>query len=186
MSWARFDDHFDDDEDLQRMSCEAIALHVCGTTWASRHLSDGHVPQHAVRHLKGATRKALDQLCDGGENAWWIRVSDGYQIRSYLKFNPSREQVLSGRRAATERKAKSRHESRRDTTGTNGVTKSVPRACARPDPEISKEILSGMVPFAKTLSETRTLKLDGDSVEVEERKRVLREQAELIRKEGEA
>jgi hypothetical protein len=100
--WGRIDDGFDDDPDLDKMSCEAISLFWCAISWCSRNLTDGFVPEGRVTKLPGGTREAVEQLTSG-DKPWWLEVQGGYQIRSYLKFNPSREQVLSEREANKKR-----------------------------------------------------------------------------------
>lgn len=84
------------------MSAPAIALHVCATTWASRSLTDGFIPEARVRKLPGGEDGVPACLLDG-EKPWWIKVEGGYQVRSYLKFNPTKEKVLAEREAAKER-----------------------------------------------------------------------------------
>lgn len=84
------------------MSAPAVALHVCATTWSSRSLTDGFVPDARVRKLPGGEDGVPACLLEG-EKPWWVKVDGGYQIRSYLKFNPSKEKVLAEREAAKER-----------------------------------------------------------------------------------
>lgn len=103
MPWAAFCDHFDDDPDLIGMGTDAIALHVCAVTWCARHLTDGHIPANVVSRLPGgASKSAIDELTKG-EKAWWIKGETHYTVRSYLKYNPSREQVLGRRKASYDR-----------------------------------------------------------------------------------
>lgn len=102
MPWVRIDDHFDDSEDIDQMSAEAIALHVCGTTWSARNLTDGFIPAARVKKLPGGVDGVPPALL-GGEKPWWVAVESGYQIRSFLKYNPSAETVQAERDAAKER-----------------------------------------------------------------------------------
>lgn len=97
MPWVKFDDGFDDSEDIDSMSCEAIALNLCGTTWSSRNLTDGFIPDARVRKLPGGhSESAIAELCFGPK-PWWIKTDGGYQIRSFLKYNPSGEEVKERR-----------------------------------------------------------------------------------------
>lgn len=96
MPWVRFDDGFDDSDDIDNMSTDAIALHVCATTWSSRNLTDGFIPEGRVRKLPGGNDQAIAELC-AGEKPWWVRVSGGFQVRSYLKYNPSGQEFKERR-----------------------------------------------------------------------------------------
>jgi hypothetical protein len=123
MPWARFDDGFDDDPDVRMLSDQAVAAHVCATTWSSRHLTDGFVPVTALLTLRvtqGETLKELCSACIRGHLPFWTEVEGGYQIRSYLKYNPSKAQVLAEREANAARVGRHR-EGKRNGVG-NGVT----------------------------------------------------------------
>jgi len=79
MPWVRFDDRFDDQDDIDMMSTDAIALNLCATTWSSRNLTDGFIPDARVRRLPGGTPEAVELLCSG-EKPWWERVPGGYRL----------------------------------------------------------------------------------------------------------
>jgi hypothetical protein len=97
MPWVKFDDQFDDSEDIDSMCCEAIALHLCGITWSARNLTDGFIPDARVAKLPGGNSAiAKEQLCYGPK-PWWVRSTGGYQIRSFLKFNPSGQEFRERR-----------------------------------------------------------------------------------------
>lgn len=96
MPWVRFDDGFDDSDDIDAMSTDAIALNLCATTWSSRNLKDGFIPDARVPKLPGGNPAAVAELC-AGDLPWWVRVDGGYQIRSFLKYNPSAEDVKKQR-----------------------------------------------------------------------------------------
>lgn len=116
MAWYRVDDEFDDDEDLDRMTCEAITLNLCAGTWSSRKMTDGFIPETRVRKLKGGENGVPECLLSG-EFPWWVKVEGGYQIRNFLKFNPSKAEVLarqaerseSGKKGAEKRWNSSSH-----------------------------------------------------------------------------
>jgi hypothetical protein len=86
--WGRLDDEFDDDPDIDNMSTDAIALFACSITYCCRKLTDGFVSEARARKLPGGNDQAISELC-AGEKPWWVKVDGGYQIRSFLKFNPS-------------------------------------------------------------------------------------------------
>lgn len=120
MPWGKLDDQFDDQPEIDYMSTDAIALFICSITWACRNLTDGHIPLARARKLPGGhNRKAIDELLEG-EKPWWIEVPDGFQIRSFLKFNPAgeeflerREEISRIRSEAGKRGAAARHKSQK-------------------------------------------------------------------------
>jgi len=63
-----------------------------------------------------------------GNAPFWYEVEGGYQIRPYLKFNPSKEQVLKERAASSERVGRFRNGAR------NAVTNAVTNASVTPAP----------------------------------------------------
>ncbi|MEQ1936528.1 MAG: hypothetical protein ABL962_21975, partial [Fimbriimonadaceae bacterium] len=110
MPWVRTDDRFHEDPDLDYLSPEAVCLDKCAISWCSLNLTDGFIPSMRVTKLHGFSSEAIVLLttaCAPGNKPWWIEVDGGYQIRSYLKYNPSREQVLSDRASGKERAASS-------------------------------------------------------------------------------
>gem|GEM_PF-2517377 len=96
MAWVKLHDGFDDDVDIDSMSADAIALFACALTWCARNLTDGFVPEARVRKLPGGTKEAVALLCAEGR-CWWVRVEGGYQIRNFLKYNPSEAEVRAHR-----------------------------------------------------------------------------------------
>lgn len=104
MPWARFDDNFDVDRDLAFLTPQAVALHVCATTWCSRNLTDGNISKEEARHIFGyspAAVKALLTKCAPGNKPWWEETANGYRIRSYCDYNPTADEA----RASMERRS---------------------------------------------------------------------------------
>lgn len=97
MPWVKFDDGFDDSDDIDNMSCEAIALHVCATTWSARNLTDGLIPEGRIKRLPGGDSEQAIRDLTSGDKPWWIKVDGGYQIRSFLKYNPSGQEFKDRR-----------------------------------------------------------------------------------------
>lgn len=116
MPWARFDDNFDVDRDLAFLTPQAVALHVCATTWCSRNLTDGNISKEEARHIFGyspAAVKALLTKCAPGNKPWWEETSNGYRIRSYCDYNPTAEEArasMEKRSEAGKRNAAARWE----------------------------------------------------------------------------
>jgi hypothetical protein len=102
MPWVKITDTFDDDVDLETMSAEAVALFLCGTTYCARKLTDGFIPKARAERLPFSSKQAISMLCEG-KNPWWVKVEGGYQVRSYLRYNPTKERVLADRAAGAER-----------------------------------------------------------------------------------
>jgi len=105
MAWARFDDEFDDDPELDLIGPVAACLFVCSVTWSNRNLTDGFVPRARASKLTGGTPAAIAALV---RYRWWMEAEDGFQIRSYLKYNPSAVQVAETRESANERQRRRR------------------------------------------------------------------------------
>lgn len=101
MPWAKFDDGFDDSDETDLIGPEGVCMFVCSITWCSRNLTDGMIPEGRVKRLLGYTTTALALLI---QYRWWVQVPGGYQVRNYLKYNPSKEQVLKERAQAAARK----------------------------------------------------------------------------------
>jgi hypothetical protein len=122
MPWARFDDQFHDDPDLDTICDSAGLLHLCGTTWSSRNLTDGNIPKARVAKLSGGgnPQAIIDLLTVG----WWVDNGDHYTIRSFLKYNPSRSEILAEREATASRVQKWRN-GKRYSAECNGVTNTV-------------------------------------------------------------
>jgi len=101
--WAKFDDHFDDDPDGDIVGGMGICLFICAITWASRNLTDGFVPAARIPKLAGGgDPDAMTGLTDA-RTRWLVPVEGGYQIRSYLKYNKSKQQVLEDRQKEAQR-----------------------------------------------------------------------------------
>ena len=91
--WARFDDQFDRDEDIEDygIPASALGLFACSITFCSRRLTDGYVPLDKAQKLPGGDDEFnITKLLDAG---WWTKVEDGYYVVSFLKYNPSKAEV---------------------------------------------------------------------------------------------
>lgn len=101
MPWVNLDDNFPEHPKVDGLSDAAFRLQVAGICYANRQLTDGRIPPDKVRRLVPRFKQAaLDELTD---RAMWLPLaSGGWQIRDYLDWNRSRDQVESER----ERKSK--------------------------------------------------------------------------------
>lgn len=126
MPWVKLDDGFDEHHAIAPLSGEAVKLLVFSMTYCGRNLTDGFVAAHKAPLLSNTARqKHIDELVQAGR---WEPVEGGYQIPSFLDFNPSRAKVLDERAQSAERVRKHR-ESRRSNAVTNGEV-----IRSRPDP----------------------------------------------------
>jgi hypothetical protein len=102
MAWAKLDDRFHEDPQVRRLfktKPEALALFLMSISYAAGNETDGIVHQEWVESYvpKGAARAKLA----GGlvELGWWNEHAAGFEISSFLKYNPSRQEVRERREA---------------------------------------------------------------------------------------
>ena len=97
MAWVRLDDQLPRHPKIRELSDRAFRVYVTAMCETSEFLDDGYVSATQLRDMR-ATPKAVAEPVD---NDLLIPsdVAAGFQIKNYLKRNPSREQV-EGRRAA--------------------------------------------------------------------------------------
>lgn len=100
MTWARLDDSFAEHPKVGRLSDAAFRAHVTAICYSARLLTDGFVPDAAVRAYP---RKAVEELRKIG---LWEREPDGsgWWLHDYLDYNPTRERVLAKRASDAARK----------------------------------------------------------------------------------
>jgi hypothetical protein len=105
MAWFKVEDAFDDRADTMHRE-DAIGLFICMGTWCSRNISDGIIPKNRAKTLPAFSKKRIEILKEdrGVLGGPWILEDDHhYIIRTFLKFNPSREQVEATREATKRR-----------------------------------------------------------------------------------
>ena len=99
MTWVKLDDGFADHPKIERLSSDAFRAFVRSLCYASRHLTDGRIPDAALRIL--ARRAIIRELEVSG---LWERNGDGIVIHDYLEFQPSSAQIRQRRAADSARK----------------------------------------------------------------------------------
>lgn len=96
-----------------------LGLWVRAGSWSMHQLSDGFIPREIVTALGGDWDDTAALINAG----LWDEASGGFQFHDWAEYQPTREQVLAERAAATERKRRSREksqgESRRDSRRTD-------------------------------------------------------------------
>jgi 5-methylcytosine-specific restriction endonuclease McrA len=97
VSWAKFDDRYDDNRKVKRAwkrSGAAAALHVMAITYCCRHQTDGVVDLAWIEEKLPSPRereKVIGVLVDVG----LFNVLDGetFEVNDFLEYNPSKAQV---------------------------------------------------------------------------------------------
>jgi len=104
MTWARVDDKLHSSIKWRMASRSARALWVTSLSWCMDQLTDGFVPKEMLKHLDGKPAEVASLVRVG----LWEEVDGGWLFHDWLDYQPSREQVLAERAAASERQRKAR------------------------------------------------------------------------------
>lgn len=106
MGWVRLDDNFADHPKVIGLSDYAFRLYIIALCYSNRQLTDGFIPYSMCNAwISIPENKPTDELEEVG---LWERVSNGFQIRSYTEYQPTRDKVNEKRDAAKERLRKFR------------------------------------------------------------------------------
>lgn len=161
MVWFKVDDGFPSSEPVMRIPrryrAAAIGLWTLAGAWCAKELTDGCVPAFMVEELGGTRASAehlvsagLWALCDDGARRFQAPGDCGWRFVNWEDHQPTREQVLSSRKAEAGRKQRQRERlSHRDTSGTEvGLPAGSHRASEDPVPSrpINKTKESSHVP----------------------------------------
>lgn len=94
MSFACLDDRWDEHPKYIDLDLEHFGLMACAIVYCNRQLTDGFVPEKAVRGFgkSGKGPKLAERLVAEGV---WKKAKGGFEIVGYLDHNPSREVVLA-------------------------------------------------------------------------------------------
>jgi hypothetical protein len=104
MTWVKLDDQFTENPKVRAVTDRSFRLHVAGLCHCGSLLTDGVIERHKVPSLLPKVTKAMvEELLGVG---LWLRHPDGFEVKDYLKYNPTREKVLADRDAAADRKRK--------------------------------------------------------------------------------
>jgi hypothetical protein len=98
MSWVKLDDGFADHPKVSDLSDAAFRLHITALCWIARQETDGVVSEKQARKM-GAPRH-IDELVTA---RLWIQRTGKFEIKDYLKYNPSKKQLEAKRKATRER-----------------------------------------------------------------------------------
>lgn len=128
MPWVRFDDVFPINRKVDGLSDAAFRLHVSAIFWCARNLTDGFVPEGDLELVSARVRTPTRFAAELVDRGLWIEHETGWQIKDYLDFQPSKEQVLEDRKKAAERQRKWRDAKRNTVSNgsSNGVSNAAP------------------------------------------------------------
>jgi hypothetical protein len=101
---ARLDTHWHANPKVLALGLEGMGLHAWGISYCDAELTDGFIPMGALPQLPGM-KQAIKRMIERGR---WEVCEGGYQVHDYLHYNRSREQVLTDRAAAVERRQHAR------------------------------------------------------------------------------
>jgi hypothetical protein len=90
VTWVRLDDHFADHPKILGLSDGAYRAFVDGLCYASRYLTDGHIPTAAVKTIARHKLRPVAELIEAG---LWEQNGSGVIVHDYLEFQPSRSTV---------------------------------------------------------------------------------------------
>lgn len=99
MTWVRLDDHFHDHPKIVELSSDAYRAFIGGLCYCARHLTDGKIPQSAVRGL--GPKKATVELVSAG---LWDQNGSGVSVHDYLDYQYSAERIRAKRVTESARK----------------------------------------------------------------------------------
>lgn len=113
--WVKVDDQFPDHPKVAAAGPAAAWLFVCGLCYCNRMLTDGFIPAGQIdklvphtpdRPVEDAPHRLAERLCQVGLlDEHERRGMRGFVIHDYLKFQPSRKQVLAERTRGAKRQA---------------------------------------------------------------------------------
>jgi hypothetical protein len=103
LTWAKTSDDWWRHKKTLGLSLAARGLWSAAQSWSMDQLTDGLIPQSAVKLLGGSSALA-QQLVTAG---LWDAEADGYRFHDWLECNPSVEEILKERAKGNQRAARS-------------------------------------------------------------------------------
>ena len=106
MSWVRLDDGAPGHRKIVGLSDAAFRLWIVGLTHCNQQANDGRFSAHAARIMYGYL--ASPELGKGAAAELvtanlWTQTDEGYEVRNYLEYQPSKAERDSANKAAAER-----------------------------------------------------------------------------------
>lgn len=101
MSWVKVDDGFPEHQKVVGLTDRSFRLHVAALCHCGRNLTDGALTPRAVKVLcaltASSTKRHVAELVGA---ALWLERDDGYEVKDFLVYNRSGEQVKEDREKA--------------------------------------------------------------------------------------
>lgn len=136
MSWFKVDDRFWSHPKTATLSDGATALWIRAGSWSAGHLTDGFVPDSALRFFRARRRSAAELVSAG----LWSAADGGFVFHDWDVYQPSKEQVSAKREASKNRVNAWRERNRNGVTDASQVENgnaSPDPTRTRPDPTLS-------------------------------------------------
>lgn len=105
MSWVKLDDAFFTNPKVTAVHPLGRLLYMAGLCYSAAGMTDGRITKGALPLLlvqSGAKKSSVADLVEAG---LWIERDNGWEVHDFLRFNPSKEQVLAERRSGSRRQA---------------------------------------------------------------------------------
>jgi hypothetical protein len=103
MPWFKVDDDFFSNAKIMLAGNAAVGLYVRCGAWSSKHLTEGFLPTKVAKDFG-----SLSEIRALVRERLWVVKEDGYLMRDFLEYNPTKEQVQAGRDKNAARQRKSR------------------------------------------------------------------------------
>ena len=143
MTYACIDDRWDEHPKYAGLELEHFGLMACAIVYCNRHLTDGFVPDKAIRGFgaSGEGPRLARRLVSEGI---WIRREGGFEVLGYLDHNPSRVTVEERRteRAAAGKRGGEAAAQARATAKAKAPAQAVASTNVQPSPIRSSPIRS--------------------------------------------
>lgn len=91
--WCRLDVGYFRNPKVLDAGRDGRDLHLVSICFASEHLTDGHIPESALRQLitdARVRRSAIDRAVDAG---LWVPENGGFRVHDFRAMQPGREAV---------------------------------------------------------------------------------------------
>ena len=134
MAWLKIDDNAPHHHKMLAAGDVACWLWLCGLAYCQRHMSDGLIPQGAIRFLGCAGwKQAVAKLVDAG--LWEDELPLGYRVHNFLKWNDSAEHRLARTEKSEQRVAKYRQKKRECNSVTVACQSRIGNTTPTPQPQ---------------------------------------------------
>ena len=101
MAWVKLDDSAMDHPKILLLTDAQFRLWMKGLCYCQKHLTDGFIPDVAIKPMLGRAGD-VKGICDA---RLWEAVSGGFQVRNYLKWNESKDNIQLSKKIAKDRLA---------------------------------------------------------------------------------